>query len=122
MIWKPPFDWQVSRNNEAIIVDATGDAVPPDEVVLLLNAQRAEVGAPDPFTVEVCDDLFGSFLRPRYGEGYICVHCEQPIDELAWVNAVHGDDCIINRARAFLAKHKPESVRDDMNSPRPKEG
>lgn len=67
-----------------------------------------------PFTLEVCEELFGCHLATHYGAeqgDFSCAICEKAIDISKWVHAEHEADCIIVRVRDYLAKHKPEVVR-----------
>lgn len=61
-------------------------------------------------TLELADELFGSFLRSLSGGGYYCVHCDEPIEPDDWINGIHRADCIVEKARAYLKIHKPSAV------------
>ena len=83
-------------------------------IALKDGSEYVNAREPDPFLIEVCDELFGGFLHQRSSLDddfkYQCAHCERGMHVQNWWLAEHEPDCIINRVREFLVKHKPESV------------
>ena len=83
-------------------------------IALKDGSEYVNAREPDPFLIEVCDELFGSFLHQRSSLDddfkYQCAHCERGMHVQNWWLAEHEPDCIINRVREFLVKHKPNSV------------
>lgn len=78
--------------------------------------ERADLSAIEPLTLELAEELFGCFLGRRRDrddldwENY-CKVCEKGVDILKWVHAPHEPGCAVSKARDYLAKRKPECVR-----------
>ncbi len=74
-------------------------------------AQLDELAATEArFLTDVCEELFGSFLRHRGGKLYMCALCDAAIPIDSWIHAEHARDCIIPKVREHLKCHRPACV------------
>lgn len=108
----PDFD------NGGPMADAMDQALRGETPKLLIDVAHLQRGLKPPsastFLTDVCDELFGCFIRPTgitFPEReYRCCACDEVIPVTSWVTAPHKDDCIVAKARDHLAQQRPERV------------